>query len=305
MENNNKTEIISSDVIIIKQLPVIEEQLQKIKGEVEAATAEALSLICTEDTVKSVKTSRATLNKEFNLFEERRKDVKAQIFAPYEAFEKIYRECIADPFKCADKALAQKIADVENSLKDEKFKAISEFFYEYRLSLGLGEVDAPLKNANINVTLSASLKSLKEQAKKYLDRVQEDISMIATQNDHDEILVEYRKTGNAAQAIMAVSQRHKQIEDERRKADERRAADEARAAAIAKVDDTLLEETVLAAPTSVVIPSVEDIASPVETIEPQQDTSKNIYEVTFTVRGKIEQIKALKEYLNNGGYDFE
>lgn len=300
---------MNTDVIIIKQLPIIEEQLLRIKNEVTAATKEALSLVCTEDTVKTVKQARADLNKNFATFEGRRKEVKAQILAPYEAFDAIYRDCITEPFRTADRELAGKITATEAAVKEKKMRDVAEYFVEYRQSIGLGEDDAPIKNAKINVTMSASLKSLKEQARRYLDETREDIAMISTQEDHDEILAEYRKTGNAAQAIMLVAQRHKEIEDERRRTEARKAAEVERAELTAKVEEAITE----AVPDAVTAPTVEKEVSVEETPVANYTAAEtaisaateDIYEVTFTVRGTLTQIRAMKEFLDNGGYDYE
>lgn len=297
-----------TDIIQLKQLPIIEEQLHQIKEQVTAATNEALSLVCTDETVKTVKQKRADLNKAFAAFEERRKEIKAEILAPYDAFEKVYRDCVTEPFKTADTELAGKIADVENGLKDEKAAALAEYFNEYRNSIGLSEEDATLYKARINVTLSASLKSLKDKATAYLDQTLEDLQMIDLQEYRDEILSEYRKTGNAAQSITIVNQRHKEIEEERRRAEERRAAEEARAAAAAKVEEAIAETAAeaAAAPQDAFMPPIEE--TPAETdnsVETPADAPAEIYESTFTVWGTLEQLKALKKFLDENNYDYK
>jgi hypothetical protein len=297
-----------TDIIQLKQLPIIEEQLHQIKEQVTAATNEALSLVCTDETVKTVKQKRADLNKAFAAFEERRKEIKAEILAPYDAFEKVYRDCVTEPFKTADTELAEKIADVENGLKNEKYAALAEYFNEYRNSIGLSEEDATLYKARINVTLSASLKSLKDKATAYLDQTLEDLQMIDLQEYRDEILSEYRKTGNAAQSITIVNQRHKEIEEERRRAEERRAAEEARAAAAAKVEEAIAETAAeaAAAPQDAFMPPIEE--TPAETdnsVETPADAPAEIYESTFTVWGTLEQLKALKKFLDENNYDYK
>lgn len=297
-----------TDIIQLKQLPIIEEQLHQIKEQVTAATNEALSLVCTDETVKTVKQKRADLNKAFAAFEERRKEIKAEILAPYDAFEKVYRDCVTEPFKTADTELAEKIADVENGLKNEKYAALAEYFNEYRNSIGLSEEDATLYKARINVTLSASLKSLKDKATAYLDQTLEDLQMIDLQEYRDEILSEYRKTGNAAQSITIVNQRHKEIEEERRRAEERRAAEEARAAAAAKVEEAIAETAAeaAAAPQDAFMPPIEE--TPAETdnsVETPADVPAEIYESTFTVWGTLEQLKALKKFLDENNYDYK
>ena len=68
---------MNENIIVVKQLPQIEEHLQAIKEEVTAKVNDALSLVCNEDTIKEVKAVRANLNKDLKDFEERRKAVKS------------------------------------------------------------------------------------------------------------------------------------------------------------------------------------------------------------------------------------
>lgn len=76
-----------TELIRVTQLPVIEEQLWAVKDSVEAAVLEAASMVCTEDTIQSVKERRAELRKQFDALEERRKAVKKIKLAHYERFE--------------------------------------------------------------------------------------------------------------------------------------------------------------------------------------------------------------------------
>lgn len=269
------------DVIIVEQLPVIAEQLRSIKAEIEEITANALSLDCTEDTVKEVKKERAKLNKLYAEFETRRREVKEQILAPYNEFERVYKECVREPLSYADTKLQEKIRNVEHELKRAKRDELREYYEEYRTSIGLTERDAPFEEANINVTLTATLKSLKEKAKEHLDRVQRDLAMIATLENHAEVLAEYRYTGNVTDAIANVNARKKAIEEELHRAEF--IDDITNAEAIAKVNEAL-----------------EAFAPPVVI-----DGNEDLYEVTFTVRGTIAQLKALREFLVNEGLEYD
>ena len=269
------------DVIIVEQLPVIAEQLRSIKAEIEEITSSALSLECTEDTVKEVKKERASLNKLYAEFEARRREVKEQILAPYNEFERVYKECVREPFSYADTKLQEKIRNVEQELKRAKRDELREYYEEYRTSIGLTERDAPFEEANINVTLTATLKSLKEKAKEHLDRVQRDLAMIATLENHAEVLAEYRYTGNVTDAIANVNARKKAIEEELNRAEF--IDDITNAEAIAKVNEAL-----------------EAFAPPVVI-----DGDEDLYEVTFTVRGTIAQLKALREFLVNEGLEYD
>ncbi|MCI8623788.1 MAG: DUF1351 domain-containing protein [Provencibacterium sp.] len=281
-----------NELIVIKQLPVIEEQLQAAKGQVEARVAEALSLACTEDTVKTVKAARAELNKEFQTFEERRKDVKRQILTPYERFEAVYAACISGPYKSADEQLKTRIAEVEDSVKAQKREAVAAYYQEYCMAKAIDFI--PFERAGIAVTLSASLKKLKEQAKDFLDKVSDELALIATQEHADEILLEYRKSLNVAQAIQMVSARHRALEEERQRREQARAAAHAREQAARKVEEA-------AAPPAALPP----VQRPIPAEAPQQPAPEKKYRMAFTVTDTVDRLKALKKFLEDGGYQYE
>ena len=296
---------MDKSIIVVEQLPVIVERLHQIKEEVEQRTAEALALDCTEETYRDVKKERAELNKLFADFENRRKDVKKQILAPYEAFEEVYRECITVPFKLADTQLAGKINGVEDGIRDMKRTSLIEYYEEYRESLGLKPEDAPIEKARINITLSASLKSLKEAAKAFLDRTAEDMAMIREQESADEIMAEYRRSGNATQAIMIVNQRHREIEAERKRSEEADLVAQLRAKYEAGVDEAREAYAQEAADAALEVPIPVDEEEPDAPAETSSEPQEDVYEVTFTVRGTLDQIRQLKKFLNDGGYMYE
>ena len=276
---------MNNEIIVVKQLPIIQEQLQQIKTEVTARVEAALSLVCTEETVKSVKEVRAALNKELKGWEDKRKEVKAAVLDPYEQFEAVYKDCISNVYKKADTELKSKIDEVENELKEQKTAEVKAYFDEYLLSnIADGSHWIVFEQAKINVTLSASLKSLKEQAKAFIDRICDDLNLIETQEHKDEILYEYRHNLNVSAAITTVVNRYKAIEEEKARAEERRAREEAAKEAAKKVEEF--------AP-----PIVEPVAPPVE--------EEPILTLKFTVRGTRTKLRELKEFLNNGGYDYE
>lgn len=277
---------MENNIIQVKQLPIIVEQLHEVKAEVTAKVEQALSLVCTEDTVKDVKKVRSELNKELKDYEERRKAVKKAIMTPYEQFETVYKDCISDTYKKADTELKGKIDSVENELKEQKKAEVKGYFDEYLTATGIDFVT--FENANINVTLSASMKSLKEQAKAFIDKIVDDLNVINTQEHKDDILYEYKASLNVSVAITTVTNRYKAIEAAKAREEERKAREQAEAEAAAKVENVV---------ESVVPPTVEPIAPPVE--------EEKTYTLKFTVRGTMPRLKALKEFLNNGGYDYE
>ena len=276
------------NLIIIKQLPIIEEQLKAMSIEIDEKVELAKSLICTEDTVKEIKKTRAELNSDFKNLEEKRKEVKMAVLQPYNDFEATYKMYVSDKFNMADKDLKTKIDDVENQLKEDKAAEIKAFFEEYRISNNIDFVK--YENAGINVTLSASIKSLKEQAKSFIDRITDDLALIDTQEHKAEIMVEYQKTLNCSQAITTVTSRLKAIEEQKQQEIERQQRIEEEKKVVEKVE--------------IIVPVVEEIKPPVEEIMPAQESEK-VYEIAFKVVATMEKLKALKSFLNEGGYKYE
>lgn len=273
----------NQELIIVKQLPKIEEHLKDLSTEIDEKVSSAKSLVCTEENVKTIKQVRADLNKEFNDIEKQRKIVKEKVLAPYKQFEEVYKKYISEKYKTADADLKTKIDNIESELKVQKEQEIKDYFEEYKTSKNIDFVT--FKQANINITLTSSKKSLKEQAKKFIDEIVDDLKLIETQDYKEEILVEYKQTLNISRAIQDVVNRHKLLEEEKRKQEEK-----------------LKEQEELSKLTNANIPSTaqEILAKP--TVELKQD---EILILKFTVRGTKTKLKELKKFLEDGGYDYE
>ena len=231
---------------------------------------------------KTVKELRASLNKDFQEFEVRRKEVKEKILAPYSQFEDVYKKYISDKFKNADKDLKEKIDSVENKLKDKKEQEIKDYFEEYKKANNIDFIT--FEQAKISITLSASMKSLKEQAKAFIDKIVNDLALISTQLNKEEILIEYKKDLNVSRAITEVMNRKEQL----RQLEEQ------------KVNENLEAEKKV----------IEDNLSNLrkQTIEVDLQAPKKqeeVFTLKFTVKATKVKLKELKEFLDNGGYDYE
>lgn len=272
---------MSNEVIVVRQLPEIEERLHEIKADVTERVTHAMSLVCTEETLRYVKEVRAELNREFKRFEEQRKEVKRAILTPYDNFEVTYKECVADVFKRGDADLKGKIDSIEDGIREQKTIAVREYFYEYLASKNIDFVT--FENAEITVTLSASLKSLKEKAKAFIDRICDDLTLIDTQEYKDEILYEYKRFLNVSLAITTVVTRHKALEEERAREAERKAREEAEKVAVEKVEAV-----------------IESLAPP-----KAETKAERLLTLKLTVTGTRSQLKALKDFLTENNYKFE
>ena len=273
------------DLIIVKQLPIIEEKLKALSEEITAKVESAKSLVCNEETVKAVKDVRAELNKDFKELEQQRKDVKNAVLAPYERFETIYKECVTDKFKTADKDLKDKIEAVENDLKAQKEQEIKEYFEEYKSSKNIDFVS--YEQAKINVTLTASKKSLKEQATAFIDKIVDDLTLIDTEEHKTEMLVEYKRTLNVSAAITSVKNRIALIEREKQ-------IQEAHKKEAEQIQENLKKM-------QVAVNAVVDVETPIAAPVVEEKE----YVVNFRVIATKEKLVALKKFLNDGGYKYE
>ena len=275
------------DLIEVKQLPVIEEQLRSVSTVIDERVKNATSLVCTEESVKTIKEIRAELNKEYKEFENKRKLVKEQVLKPYNDFENIYKECISDKFKNADIILKGKIDNVENELKAKKEQEVKDYFEEYKIANNIDFVT--YGQAKINVTLSASMKSLKEQAKQFIDKIVDDLKLIETQEHKTEILVEYKQTLNVAQSITSVTNRFKAIEEEKKRQEQK----------VVHIEMNGNHE--------ITQKSYEQLENafnkPLE--QPKEEKQEEILTLKFTIRGTRTKLKELKQFLESGGYDYE
>lgn len=277
-----------NEIIVVKQLPVIEEHLKSVKEDIQRRTDLAVSLVCTEDTIKEIKKTRSELNKEFTAYETARKEIKEQVMRPYNDFEAVYKDCISDIFKTADSTLKDRISEVEGEVKKAKEQDVVEYFNEYRVSKGIDFIN--YEDAGIIITLTASKKSLKEQAKKFIDKVVEDIEFIQTLENNTEVLVEYKQCLNITQAMRIVASRNALIAQEKEKAIQATKRQEQEMEAVKKVEQIVAEAT------------VETLTPPIESkpVEPEKQ-----YTTTFKVTGTLEQLKQLKRFLEEGGYTYE
>lgn len=286
----------AENLIVIQQLPIIQDQLRSYRAEVEAKANEAMSLVATEDTVKVVKKVKADFNKEAKLLEDRRKQVKAAIMEPYNQFEATYRECIGDLYTKVDKDLKEKIDAVENSIKDEKKKRVVAYYEEYRESIDLqNEEAADISKWPMNITKTESEKSIRGRAKAFLDIVRNDLIAIAGGQYPDEMLVEYRMYGDLAKATAIVNERHRKMEEEK----QRREAE-----AAAKAEREAREREAAEKVAAAIQKAPEPLAPPEQ--KPEKDPNE-LFPVVgpFVLRNVTRaQVIKFKQFLNQEGIQY-
>ena len=284
-------QLANTNLIHVVQLPVIEERLRSMKETVEQQTSTAMALVYNDENLAQVRAVRSDLNKIFASMEAQRKFVKKSIMGPYEAFEKVYKECVTEPFKRADADLKSKVSAVENGIKSDCETKMRQYFFE----LCAAEHVEWLKfewvglKITLDVARQKSHSKLREQIAGFVVGVAQSVKTISKMDDSEEIMVEYRKCLDMGRAIGIVQDRHQRIEEERKDSKARRAAQEAQDTAVQKVE-------------AVAPPPVFD--SPMAVPVPQQENEK-VYKCPFTVWGSKAQLKKLKEFMNQEGIRYE
>ena len=268
------------ELIVVKQLPIIEERLHTLKARWEQMTLDAEYMICTEETIQAIKAFRADMRKEFDALEGQRKQIKKAVMGPYDQFETVYKDCVTTAFKKADDTCARKISDVESYMKRRCEDDLREYFAELCSVHHLDWLE--YERAGIKVDMASAKakmpKKLREQLAAFVTQVGDSVGRIVELDNADEIMVEFRRTLDAADAICTVQERHQRIEEER-------AAQESRKAVLEQETEIVRQVEALAPPT--------------------QDAPPKIVRCTFTVRTTMEKLKKLKQFLNMEGIQYE
>lgn len=240
---NDKEEMIivedNPDLIVINQLPIISERLDKVKDEIKRRTAFADTVTVSEENRQEIKKIRAAMNAEKSRLDEVYKKALEAVIAPIQVVQDKYKDCVGLYTK-ANSQLKAKIDVIEDGLKLEKENSVKEYFEELVTAKKIDFIS--FERLGLKITLSVSEKKLKEQVNNIVERVATDLKAIEIQENKEEILVEYKKSLNVSEAVSIVDARHKAIQAEKeRKA--KQAEQRARELAAAKaVEDAARQQ---------------------------------------------------------------
>lgn len=301
---------MNEELITLKQAPIIVyEKIKAVGQQIEAKISE-LNLdnqLVTEDTLKSAKNTRTMLRKELAVFEEQRKFIKEQVNAPYEAFEKAYKEHIKIHYDKADSTLISKIDEVQNRLLNDKRGRIKDYFTELCQSQGIDFLI--FERLPLNIILSDSDKKFKNEVANFVSEVSKSLQLIESLKEPDEfkaeMLTEYKQTLDVTRAIQNAQYRKQQREAELARIEaQRAAAEQARLAAEARARET----APLQAPAQV----INDV-QPTTPVQPEpaqeatqaaQEDENEIVQAAFTVIGTRAQLRALRDFLENNNIQY-
>ena len=272
-------------VLVCTQQPVISENLVDLQERVASIADMVNQLPKVPDSVPQVKKARADLRKYFDSLEEQRKSVKAAVMAPYNEAEAKYKALVSGPIQSADRLCKDFVDGIELDMKQHCENGLRDYFDELRAANHVEFLK--FEQAGIVVDMASAKqktpKKLREQLVQFVARVASDVDRIAEMDDAEEIMVEYQKSLNVADAIGTVLDRHRRIQAQREVDQARSIVKAAEAEAVRKVDA---------------------VAPPVE-VQKEPVPETNVFKCTFTVTATKPQLKRLKEFLNQEGIRYE
>lgn len=270
-------EIDVNEIVKIEQMPKVFSQLEKIGKFIDEKTKDIDKLECTEENKQEVKKRRTEINNTLKLLDDKRKEIKLTLLEPYEIFNDKYElECKSKLMDASD-ILKNKIDTIEDMQKREKEDALRLFVEQHCKA---NNIDIPFEKIGLNITLSASEKSLKDKAKEFIDKVVNDIKLINMESEYsDEILLEYQNNYDYVEAKTTVIERHKKLKEIHMKVEEVSQQQEEDKKVIEKVDEAI------------------EITAPVEIEEKQK--------YQFEVSATKTQIKQLIEYMKELGVEYK
>lgn len=272
--------------IDIKSLGEITSNMAKIKNWALTMKESYEKMIFTEETMSIAKEEKAKINKVKTQLSAKRKEAIEEFNKPIKEFEQLAKET-ESILKDTYDSINNQVVSFENQEKDRKIQEIKDYFNEYKASHNLDFIT--FEQANVNVTLSASMKSLKEQAKAFIDQILEDIQLISLEQYKDEIMVEYKQTLNASKSIIAVKNRIAMIEREKQIQEELRMQKEDLEQKLSNFPKQ--EETILQAPK-------------IENIDKKSNTeilTEETIDYPFRAVGPKSKVKAVFEYAQSIG----
>lgn len=217
--------IKSLPAIRCTQPPIIAENLDSVRQNLETLLADISTLPQNDDSLKYVKQIRANLSKEFEQIEIQRKAVKRQVMEPYDRAEQKYKQYISSPYKEADEQLKKWVDDYQNGMKRQCEDTLRAYFNELCQSFGIDFLPFSRCGVVVDMAMARQKEPRKgiEQIFNYVSGVHQDMNTILNMENAEEIMAEYRNFPVLSAAVITVDKRKKEkermaliLEDQRR-----------------------------------------------------------------------------------------
>lgn len=287
-------EINVNEIVEIKQLPEIYQQLDKVNKIVVDKTKDIEEILQElsklseeeqEEKKQDIKKYRTYLNSMKTDLENKRKEIKKAIQKPYDEFESIYKDKALNVLDEGIDKLTNTINNIESTQLQKKREELISFFDNYTEFYHIGDIvsfdDLPIK-----INLSTSLESLKKQIIAFCEKVSNDMIAISSEEFRDEILLEYQNNGfDYTKAKITIINKHEMLEKIKQQQEQ--------------VQVEIRQETT-------VVENVNTLCSaPIEIKEEKPEENDEIIEVSFTIKTTKDKILKLKDYLKEMEIDYE
>ena len=175
--------------------------------------------------------------------------------------------------------MKEKINNVENQLKLDKENELRSFAEQHIEANNLKNI-IKFDDISLNITLSASLKSLKEQILEFVKKVSDDLECISSDENRDEILYEYQHNGfNYQQAVLTIRKKLEEINKLKQQQE-------------VQEEQTKQEEKI--------VEKVEEVITPPKEIIENDE----IITATFTITDTKENIIKVREFMKEEGIKY-
>ncbi len=287
----------NTSLIVISQLPVIEDQLKALQDKWEQKAKDAAAMICTEDTVQDLKTIRAETTKEFKEADALRKDVKAQYMAPWDAVEATFKECVKDAYTRADATLKDQIDSYQNELKAQCEANLRTYYAELieAENIDFLSFEDAMKLGRITISMTDAKRStprkLQDDLAAVVSKVAVSVEQIMKMDDAPAIMAEFKQCFDVGKAVSVVQERKRREAEEKAAAEARKAAQETQAAAVEKVDAVL---------------PAKPVQAPVAAPAKQKKNPDDVFpQFTFTIYGATRaQLIRVRDFLKQEGLNY-
>nr|DAK78388.1 MAG TPA: Protein of unknown function (DUF1351) [Caudoviricetes sp.] len=284
--------IMSTD--LAKALPKsIDFNHEQLKTELSQKLDYYNNLVVTEDSIKSAKADKATLNKLRTALDDKRKEVKKDCLTPYEDFEKKVKELIGmidEPITAID----SQIKVFDDAKKHEKEGQIKAFYlaniHELETLLPLEKIWSPkwlnttYKMADITGEITGTI-----------FKVKNDINIIKAfgVECEQQMLDTFLRTLDMSAAMAEKTRweeqqkRLKEYEESQRKAAAEKAAEESKQPAPQVIETTFSEPTPQPEPSQSYIPEPDECPQPIVPDEPRKTISVTFHDTTAGFRHEM------------------
>ena len=172
----------------------------------EEVAANINGIVLTEDNVLEVKHTLADARKLVNALEDRRKEIKREVLAPYKVLEEQVK-VLTGIIDEADSVLRIQIRELEEKEREQKREKILQLWEKRACQYSFGRY---IPNAFTmwleprHLNKSESMKAVEREMVDFMEDTEKDIAAILAMPNAEDVMTEYAGTLNIADALEAV-----------------------------------------------------------------------------------------------------